>query len=283
VIRLLPDEQKKVAEYVYDLCAVSLDETKSYLIEGRLSGLVEETGSGSYSGLLQRAKCDPRGVLNRRIIDAITTNETLFFRDMAPFDLLRHKIVPEVVDRQSRVVRRHLRIWSAACSTGQEIYSIAIVLKELLGDPERYGVDLFGTDISDQAVARASRGWYSTTEISRGLSDALRDRYFFEARGGWQIRDEIRGMASFQRRNLMSDFSGLGKFDVILCRNVAIYFTERDRTSLFQRIERALEPEGCLLVGAMESLSGICPQFVPRRYLHSVFYQLKSALAAVKS
>ena len=130
---------------------------------------MEETGCGSFSGLLQRAKSEPSRALQRRIIDAITTNETLFFRDTTPFDLLRHKIVPELIDRRARTGSARIRIWSAACSTGQEIYSIAILLKELLGDPERYGVRLLGTDISDDAVARASRGWYNPTEIARGL------------------------------------------------------------------------------------------------------------------
>jgi len=280
VIKLLPEEHRLLAQYIYSLCAVTLDESKGYLIEGRLGSLVEETGCASYGALVQRARSEPGRAIERRIIDAITTNETLFFRDTAPFDLLRHKIVPEVIDRRARAGSARIRIWSAACSTGQEIYSIAILLKELLGDPDRYGVRLVGTDISDDAVARASRGWYSPTEISRGLSDILREKYFKQASGGWQIRDEIRAMASFKRLNLMTDFSALGKFDIIFCRNVAIYFNDRDRIALFQRIERALEFGGCLVVGAMESLSGVCPQFESKRHLRSVYYQVKTAAPA---
>jgi chemotaxis protein methyltransferase CheR len=278
VIKLQTGEYKPLAQYIYSLCAVTLDESKAYLIESRLASLVEDTGCGSFGGLVQRAKSEPSRTIERRIIDAITTNETLFFRDTAPFDLLRHKIVPELIDRRARSNAARIRIWSAACSTGQEIYSIAILLKELLGNPDRYGVQLLGTDISDHAVARASRGLYSPVEISRGLSDALRTKYFTPAASGWQIRDEIRGMASFRKLNLMQDFSTLGKFDVIFCRNVAIYFCDHDRVSLFGRIERALEPDGCLVVGAMESLSGVCPQFESKRHLRSVFYQSKTAV-----
>jgi len=278
MIRLQPEEHKSLAQYVYSLCAVTLDESKGYLIESRLASLVEETSSGSYSGLLLRAKSDSSRALDRRIIDAITTNETYFFRDTTPFDLLRHKIVPELIDRRARTGAARIRIWSAACSTGQELYSIAILLKELLGDPDRYGVRLLGTDISDDAVARASRGLFSPIEISRGLTQAQRTRYFVPAAGGWQIRDEIRAMASFKKLNLMADFSTLGRFDVIFCRNVAIYFTERDRISLFGRMQRALEPDGYLVIGAMESLNGICPQFESRRHLRSVFYQVNSGL-----
>jgi len=282
VIKLLPEEHQALAQYIYSLCAVTLDQSKAYLIENRLSGLVEETGSTNFTQLLARAKSDPNRALERRIIDAITTGETLFFRDTAPFDLLRHKIVPELIDRQARNGAARIRIWSAACSTGQEVYSIAILLKELLGDPDRYGLRLLGTDISDQAVARASRGVYSPVEISRGLSDALRTKYFLPVASGWQIRDEIRGMASFKKLNLMQDLSALGRFDVILCRNVAIYFTERDRIALFGRIAKALEPDGSLLVGAMESLGGICPQFESKRHLRAVFYQLKTGNAEAR-
>jgi chemotaxis protein methyltransferase CheR len=277
MIQLQPDERKGLAEYVYSLCSIVLDESKAYLIEGRLAKLVEESGAGSYGGLLRMAKAEPGRALERRIVDAITTNETSFFRDTSPFDLLRHKIIPELIDRRSRTGAARIRIWSAACSTGQELYSIAILLKELLGDPGRYGIQLLGTDISDDAVARASRGVFTPVEVSRGLSEAQKTRYYVPVEGGWKIRDEIRGMASFKKLNLMSDFSGLGRFDVIFCRNVAIYFSERDKISLFGRMERALEPGGCLVIGAMESLNGICPQFDSKRHLRSVFYQVKAS------
>ena len=278
MIRLQPEEQKSLAQYVHSLCAITLDESKGYLIESRLADLVEESGCGSYGGLLERAKSDRSQALERRIIDAITTNETSFFRDTAPFDLLRNKIIPELLDRRARTGAARIRIWSAACSTGQELYSIAILLKELLGDPDRYGIRLLGTDISDDAVARASRGVFSPVEISRGLSEAQCTRYFLPVAGGWQIRDEIRAMACFKKLNLMADFSALGRFDIIFCRNVAIYFTERDKTSLFGRMERALEPDGYLVIGAMESLNGTCPQFESKRYLRAVFHQLRAAL-----
>jgi chemotaxis protein methyltransferase CheR len=278
MIRLQPDEQKNLAQYVYSLCSITLDESKGYLIESRLASLVEDSGCASYAALLAKAKADISRALERKIIDAITTNETSFFRDISPFDLLRHKIVPELIDRRARTGAARIRIWSAACSTGQELYSIAIMLKELLGDTDRYGIRLFGTDISNDAVARASRGLFSPVEISRGLSEAQRSKYFAQVGGGWQIRDEIRGMASFQKLNLMADFSAVGRFDVIFCRNVAIYFTEKDRIPLFARMEKALEPGGYLVIGAMESLNGICPQFESKRHLRAVYYQVKARI-----
>lgn len=274
--RLMPEERQNVAQYIYSICAISLDETKDYLIEGRLGGLLAETRSASFAQLVSLARADASGTLRRKIIDEITTGETLFFRDMSPFDLLRHKIIPEIVDRRTRgAVKIPIRIWSAACSTGQEIYSIAILLRELLGDISRYDIHLLGTDISDQAIARASRGHFTQLEISRGLNEAVRTRSFEPCPGGWKIRDEVRAMASFRKLNLMEDFSTLGKFDVIFCRNVAIYFNDRDRASLFHRIGQRMESDSYLVVGSMESLSGVCPEFEAKRHLRSVFHQLK--------
>jgi len=280
MISLQPQEFAGVAQYIYSVCSVSLDDSKGYLIESRLAGLVEEAGCRSYRALVERAKTDPTHALERRVVDAITTNETYFFRDTAPFDLLRHKIIPDIIDRSGRAAPIRIRIWSAACSTGQELYSIAFLLRELLGDSDRYDIRLMGTDISDDAVARASRGQYNPIEISRGLSDAQRARYFVSTASQWQVRDDIRAMVSFRRLNLMADFAALGRFDVIFCRNVAIYFTERDRISLFGRIGRVLEPEGCLIIGALESLNGLCPEFESKRHLRAVYYQTKATASA---
>jgi chemotaxis protein methyltransferase CheR len=281
MIRLLPEERQTVAQYIHSICAVTLDESKDYLIESRLSRLMEDNGLTSFTQLVSRSRSDASGSLKRRVIDEITTGETLFFRDTSPFDLLRFKIIPETIDRRARSgFAVPIRIWSAACSTGQELYSIAIILREMLGDLSGYNIRLVGTDISDQAVSRASEGIYSQIEIARGLSDPARQKSFVPHPKGWKIRDEVRAMASFRKLNLMEDFSGLGKFDIVFCRNVAIYFNERDRISLFNRIEQRMESDGCLVIGAMESLSSISPQFESKRHLRSVFYQIKSSRAA---
>ncbi len=280
MINLQPDEHQAMADYIYSLCAITLDQTKGYLIESRLSHLVDALGCRSFRDLMARAKAETDGAIKRRIIDGITTNETLFFRDSAPFDLLRFKLIPQMLDRRKGSGRTApIRIWSAACSTGQEIYSVAMVLKEVLGDPYRYGVRLLGTDISDEAVAKASKGIFTQVEISRGLPDAARLKYFRPVEGGWQISDELRALVSFKKKNLMADFGELGRFDVVFCRNVAIYFNERDKIALFGRLERALERNGVLLVGAMESLSGICPQFESKRHERAVYYQVKNPAA----
>jgi len=167
---------------------------------------------------------------------------------------------------------------SPACSSGQELYSVAILLRELLGPSPRFNIRLLGTDISDQAVAAASRGQYNRVEMERGLPPDKLARYFqAQGDGAWKVKDELRAMATFRTLNLHGDLTALGRFDIILCRNVAIYFSEPDRRSLFDRLGRSLEGDGYLLVGATETLSGLCPQFASHRYLRSVFYQLNGS------
>lgn len=273
------EEFKVLARYIYTISGVYLDESKAYLIETRLQSMVKDLGCASYSELYYKALSDPTKALPNKIIDAITTNETLFFRDLPAFELLRNKILPDLIDSRARRTKPGqplaLRIWSAACSTGQEVYSIAIVLKELLPNLAKYDIRILGTDISDAAVARASYGCYNQFELDRGFPKEKVPHYLIQEKGQWKIRDEIRAMASFRKFNLFDSFASLGSFDLILCRNVAIYFTDEDRSRLFEKIGKALDTDGCLVVGSTESLTSSCPQFEPKRYLRSIFYQMR--------
>ena len=276
MIKISPDELKVVSQYIHEISGIYLDQSKSYLFETRLSSIAESHGCTSYRELQQKAKLDPTKKIERAIVDAITTNETLFFRDKGPFELLQHKILPEMIDARTPktgMMKTNLRIWSAAASTGQELYSIAIVIKELLRDLSKYNISLLGTDISDAAIAQASYGKYNKFEIERGLERAVLQKYFSLFGDSWKIKDEIRSMVNFRKFNLMQPFTSLGKFDIIFCRNVAIYFTLQDRTKLFNKIADALADDGFLVIGSTESLTGVCSRFVPKRHLRSIFYQ----------
>ena len=279
MIKIQPEEARTLSQYIYSLCGVHLDETKAYLLENRLAPLMQETSSGSFSELYVKARADLTKGIPRKIVDAVTTGETSFFRDSAPFDLLQFKVLPELIDRRKKSSSSNLptslRIWSAACSSGQEVYTTAIILKETLGNLANYSIQLLGTDISDQAVARASYGSYSRLEIERGLSQERLQRNFVSVENGWKIKDEIRALASFRKINLMEDFSSLGKFDIIFCRNVAIYFTEPDKIQLFSKLAKSLAADGVLIIGSTESINGLYPQFEAMRYLRSVYYRLK--------
>ncbi|MCJ8501951.1 CheR family methyltransferase [Desulfatitalea alkaliphila] len=277
-VKITPAEIVHFAKYVRDLTGIHIEAAKSYLLETRLGRLLEQEGCDSFTALLQKAKADAGKRLQNQIIDAITTNETLFFRDTSPFELLKFKIIPELIDKRAAnksAASVPLRIWSAACSTGQEVFSIAIVLRELLGNNPKYNIQLLGTDISDAAIKQASSGIYNRFEIERGLPRERLQRYFTVSGDNWKIKDEIRSMATFRKINLLAPFTGMGKFDLIFCRNVAIYFTLEDRMGLFDKIADTLVPDGYLIIGSTESLTGVCPRFIPKRHLKSIFYQLR--------
>ncbi len=278
MLKISPEEIKLITKYIYEISGIYLDESKKYLLETRFNSIAEEYGCLNYQEFYKKAKMDASKAIERKIIDAISTNETLFFRDTGPFQLLQHKIFPELIDARtskSSLLKTPLKIWSAASSTGQELYSVAIVLQELLGDLSKYSIKLLGTDISDAAVAQASSGKYNKFEIERGLARDKLTKYFTMSGQTWKVKDQIRSMANFRKINLMLPFTALGKFDIVLCRNVAIYFTLEDRKKLFNRIADVLEPDGYLIIGSTESLTGVCPRFIPKRHLRSIFYQLK--------
>ena len=277
MVKITPEECALLSQYIRKVSGIDIAPSKSYLFETRLNGLLDMLGVSSYQALYTRAREDRTHGIEQQIIDCISTNETLFFRDAKPFELLQYKIFPDLIDkRTSRYPGGQpvsLRIWSAACATGQEVYSIAIILKELLHDPEHYRIHLLGTDISGTAIARASAGRFNDFEMGRGLAREKRHRYFIPEGNSWRIRDEIRAMVAFRRLNLLHPLTGMGRFDLILLRNVAIYFNLETRKQVFQKICRVLAPDGYLIIGATESLTGICPGLTPRRYLKSIFYQ----------
>ncbi|MBI4404588.1 MAG: protein-glutamate O-methyltransferase CheR [Deltaproteobacteria bacterium] len=288
MIKITPAELTIWSTYVASLTGIQLDSTKDYLFENRLNGLLGETKSASFSELYSKVVGDPTGALKRKVIDSLTTGETSFFRDHSPYDLLVHKILPDLIDRRNKQQQSShpipIRVWSAACSTGQEVYSIAITIVDTLRPLSRYSVKILGTDISDQAISAASRGRFKKLEIERGLPKEKLEKYFAPREDdSWQIKEEIRALASFRTFNLLTDLSPLGRFDIIFCRNVAIYFSESDRKKLFMHMTQALEPDGYLIIGSTESLTNICPQFESKRYLSSVFYQLTQSRPAAKA
>lgn len=268
------EDIKVISRLVDDLCGIVLDESKGYLIESRLSGVAAEAGCASFSELYYKARHGSDRALRTKIINAITTNETLFFRDTSPFEALQHKALPELFDAKAgSAFPKRLRIWSAACSTGQEPYSLAMVLHELIPDIASWDIKITATDISDQAIAQASRGQYAEHEIRRGMPPRLLEKYFAKDGNNWKVKDELRALIAFQRINLLEPFTALGTFDVILCRNVAIYFKPDVRRELFERLARQLAPHGYLFAGSSESLSDLGPRFMPHKHCRAVFYR----------
>lgn len=266
------DDVDAVFDLVMDLCGIYLDQSKTYLVDSHLSDLVDSCGATSYSDFANKVHTNRK--LKIDVIDAITINETLFYRDKSPFEALQYKALPELIDSKANsIFPKRLRLWSAACSTGQEPYTLAMVLRDLIPDADSWDIRITATDISDAAIQTASRGWYSEYEIQRGLTSNSLRKYFLPEEGGWRVRDELRAMVHFQRLNLLEDFSRLGQFDIIFCRNVAIYFTKDAQVDLYERLAKALVPDGYLFVGSSESLSFLGPEFRPHNHCRSVFYR----------
>ena len=208
--------------------------------------------------------------LTTQVVEAMTTNETFFFRDKMPFDHLRD-ILPSLI--ASRANRRSLRIWSAASSTGQEPYSIAMCLREYGAALSGWRIEIVATDISQDVLEKARAGLYSQFEVQRGLPIQLLLKYFTQLGEFWQLSADIRGMVQHRQLNLLQDFSHLGKFDVIFCRNVLIYFDQDTKVSVFERLAKVLEPDGVLVLGAAESVVGITDAFRPSQERRGL-YQL---------
>ncbi|MDA8160281.1 MAG: protein-glutamate O-methyltransferase CheR [Desulfobacteraceae bacterium] len=289
MIAITAEEVGLFARLIHDRTGIALDLGKAYLLENRLAPLLEEAGVTSFGEFFRLVARSSAWV--PRIIDAIATNETSFFRDQRPFSLLRDKLLPELLSRrraESGPSPPTLRVWSAACSTGQEAYSVGMIVAELLGaEAEAWQVRIVGTDISSAAVVRAREGVYSRFEVDRGVPDRLRDKYFTPLGERLRVEAGLRAMSVFLAANLLAPPDNLGQFDLIFCRNVGIYFNQENRRRLFANIARHLRSDGALFIGSTESLLGVCDLFVRRECLNSVYFQprpeaVKPASAGIK-
>jgi chemotaxis protein methyltransferase CheR len=273
-MKLSPDDISRLCLLVDDLSGIQWDASKAYLIETRLVPLLATFGIPSFSDLISKVRAGIDIKLRTAFIDAITTRETLFFRDDSPFQALEFKALPEIIDAKAATpFSRRLRFWSAACSSGQEPYSLAILLREMIDDLDRWDVQILATDLAPAALATASVGVYSEFEVSRGMSPKLRDKYFRKTAEGWQVSDSVKKLVKFERRNLLEPFGTLGPFDVLFCRNVAIYFDLETRKDLFERLAKTLAPHGALFAGSSENLSGYGERFKPQFHCRATFYQ----------
>ena len=239
---------------------LDLSADKQYLVESRLIPLARKANLPGLSELVQKLKSGA-GALTVEVVEAMTTNETFFFRDKVPFDHLRATILPELL--QARAGRRSLRIWCAASSTGQEPYSIAMCLKEMGAALAGWRVEIIATDLSQAVLEKSKAGIFSQFEVQRGLPIQMLVKHFTQIGDLWQLNADIRAMVQHRQLNLLQDFSHLGVFDVIFCRNVLIYFDQDTKTGIFDRLARLMEPDGFLLLGAAETVVGLTDSFKP--------------------
>jgi chemotaxis protein methyltransferase CheR len=246
-------EFEYIRALVHGSAAITLERGKEYLVESRLGAVAANEGFSSLSAMIERLRREPADDLHRRVVEAMTNNETLFFRDPRPFAMLKNAVLPELA--KARASTRSLNAWCAACSTGQEPYSVAMLLREQLPSLAGWRLRLIGSDISRVALARARAGSYTQFEIGRGLPAALLAKYF-EARGScWQAGDTLRGLVEFQEINLTHPWPALPPMDLILLRNVLIYLDSKTRKQILAKAARVLAPGGYLMLGGAETLT----------------------------
>jgi chemotaxis protein methyltransferase CheR len=255
-----PPDYEYLRKLLKDQSGLDLSADKQYLIESRLLPLARKASLPGISELVQKLKSGS-AALAAQVVEAMTTNETFFFRDKIPFDHFREAIMPELL--RARAGRKSIRIWCAAGSTGQEPYSLAMCLKEMGAALNGWRVEILATDLSQEVLEKSKAGLYSQFEVQRGLAIQMLVKYFKQTGELWQINPDIRAMVQHRQLNLLHDFSGLGVFDVIFCRNVLIYFDQETKINIFNRLAKAVEADGFLVLGAAETVVGLTDAFKP--------------------
>lgn len=238
-----------------------LTRDKAYLLESRLMPVARKWNMKGLDELAAAVRTRKEEALLRDITEAMTTNESSFFRDQKPFDQFKSVVLPALL--QSRASRRQIRIWSAACSSGQEAYSLSMLLLEEQSRINGWKIEIVGTDISNEMVERARSGIYTQFEVQRGLPIQMLVKHFKQQGDKWQINPQIRQMVSFREFNLLQDLSPLGQFDVVFCRNVLIYFDQPTKTKVLEGIVRLMPADGVLYLGGAETVLGITDRFKP--------------------
>jgi chemotaxis protein methyltransferase CheR len=262
-----------VRKLVHEQSAIVLEDGKGYLVESRLSPIARKAGLGSLSELVARLQSTRDGALQREVVEAMTTNETTFFRDRHPFDALRDVLLPELL--ASRAKERRLTIWSAASSTGQEPYSIAMLLREHFPELLNWNVRILATDLNEEVLAKARAGQYGQVEINRGLAAPMLMKYFTRDGLKWIISGDLRRMVDFQQMNLAARWPAMPPMDVIFLRNVLIYFDAPTKKKILANARQLLRPDGVLFLGGAETTINLDDAFERMPHEKAAVYRLR--------
>ncbi len=248
-----------LTKWLHDRSGLVLGPDKLYLVESRLSPIARKFNLSGLDAIVVELRSGRAGEFATEVSDAMMTNESFFYRDVKPFDQFRDLVLPKLV--QSRAQTRKLRIWSAASSTGQEAYTIAMQVKEQEAKLAGWKIEIVGTDISRDALERAKAGLYSQFEVQRGLPVQMLLKHFKQQGDRWQISDALRQMVEYREFNLLSDPGPLGQFDVVFCRNVLIYFDQATKAAVLGRISGSMPADGFLYLGGAETVVGVSDRF----------------------
>jgi len=254
-----------------------ITQEKIYLLESRLLPIATKKNLDGLEGLVSEMRTKNNRELIYEVVEAMTTNETSFFRDSTPFDRLKQNVLPYMSKARAN---KTLKIWCAACSSGQEPYSLAMIFKE---HPEfsRWNIDILGTDLSEEILSQAREGLYTQFEVQRGLPIQMLVKYFTQEGDKWRIKDDIKNMIKLRKANLLTDIRNMGDFDIIFCRNVLIYFDIQNKAKVFADLKKVLKPDGVLFLGGAETVIGISTEFKPVSEVKGIYVREDSTFAPV--
>ena len=258
---MTPDDFDYLRRLLKERSGLTLSVEKDYLLESRLTPVARRLGLAGLGEIVGQLRQPGSAALAIAVTEAMTTNETFFFRDRIPFDHLRDTILPVLIAARAR--EKRIRIWCSAAAAGQEPYSIAMLLQAMAPQLAGFRVDILATDLSSEVIERAKAGVYSQFEVQRGLPIQLLVKHFSKNGDGWEIAPELRAMVQFRTLNLLHDFSPLGQFDVVFCRNVLIYFDQPTKSAVLHRVARQMPDESYLILGAAETVVGLTDAFKP--------------------
>jgi chemotaxis protein methyltransferase CheR len=272
---LSPADFTFVCELVRQRSAIVLEAGKEYLVVSRLTSVAQQNGFSNLGELVTRLRSQPMGPLPQKVVEAITTNETSFFRDLYPFDVLKKEIVPEIL--QKRAAEKRLTIWCGAASTGQEPYTIALVLKENFPQLENWSVKIIATDINNEVLEQARSGVYSQIEVNRGLPAPMLIRHFEKVGSEWRIKEPLRKMIEFRPVNLISYWPAMPPVDIVFLRNVLIYFDQPTKREILGKIRKVMRPDGYLFLGGAETTINLDESFERTQFDRASCYKIRGA------
>jgi chemotaxis protein methyltransferase CheR len=270
-----PDDFRYISSIVKDEIGIVLEGGKEYLVESRLMPIAQSEGYGSLEALVGAAKSGTNKALKQKLLEAMTTNETLFFRDGKPFDALRCDILPALIDARRQM--RSLTIWCAACSSGQEPYSICMLIREHFPELSSWNIKIKATDISSEPLAKAREGIYTQFEVNRGLAAPLLMKYFTRVGMKWQVKEDLRSMVEFSTLNLLDSWAVIPRCDIVLMRNVLIYFDEQTKRIIFGKVFEKVVPDGYYFVGGSETIGSLDSRFIREVYQGAQVYRVARA------
>ncbi|MEC9469962.1 MAG: protein-glutamate O-methyltransferase CheR [Pseudomonadota bacterium] len=275
---MTPSEFEFLKNFLKTRSGLVLSNDKQYLVESRLLPIARSSKLETLSAVIQQLQRGTNRTLETDVVEAMTTNESFFFRDKTPFEHFKDTMLPALLE--SRATRKQIKIWCAAASTGQEPYSLGICLKEDAAKMAGWRTRILGTDLSNEVLEKAKTGLYSQFEVQRGLPIQMLLKYFEQKGDMWQINAGMRAMIEWKKLNLLESFTHLGEFDIIFCRNVLIYFDQATKTEILGRLAKSLPDDGYLVLGAAETVVGLTDAFKPVPGKRGLFQKKQAAQAA---